>query len=238
MKKDELNIKNNLVEKKNENIKLLKENEEIKIILEDMKKRNLEYLGMIKDREDIISEYANQIKNLENEINSKNEQIKLLVKFSKSINDENKTNVKELTKQACKTIKLFYNYNNQNNIYNNENININDDDGSFNKIIKMIFNNDDFDELKLSSTNYNKTKNFKIAFKLKESILNNISFDDFDAGSIAGIKEYLINIFIKMNLLKIELFSSYIREFHFIDFLSNLMKKINCDSNTNFNLIF
>ena len=237
MKKDELNIKNNLVEKKNENIKLLKENEEIKIILEDMKKRNLEYLGMIKDREDIISEYANQIKNLENEINSKNEQIKLLVKFSKSINDENKTNVKELTKQACKTIKLFYNYNNQNNINNNENININDDNGSFNKIIKMIFNNDDLDELKLSSTNYNKTKNFKIAFKLKESILNNISFDDFDTSSITGIKEYLINIFIKMNLLKLELFSSYIREFHFIDFLSNLMKKINCDSNTNFNLL-
>ena len=116
MKKDELNIKNNLVEKKNENMKLVKENIEIKAILEDMKKKNLEFLGMLKDREDLISEYTNQIKQLENEINNKNEQIKILIKFSKSINNENKTNVKELTKQACKTIKLFYNINNQNNI--------------------------------------------------------------------------------------------------------------------------
>ena len=240
MKKDELNIKNNLVEKKNENMKLVKENIEIKAILEDMKKKNLEFLGMLKDREDLISEYTNQIKQLENEINNKNEQIKILIKFSKSINNENKTNVKELTKQACKTIKLFYNINNQNNINNNEIANIDNDKETFNKLIKMIFDNNDLEDLKLNNNNNINSissKNVKITFKLKEAILNNISFDDIETGSMNGIKEYLINIFIKMSLLKLELFSSYIREFHFVDFLSNIIKKIKCDNNINFNLL-
>ena len=76
MKKDELALKNDLVVKKNENIKIMKEYEETKVLLEDMKKRNLEYLGMIKDREYLIMEYNNQIKKLDNEINDKNEQIK------------------------------------------------------------------------------------------------------------------------------------------------------------------
>ena len=237
MKKDELNMKNSIIERKNENMKLMRENAEIKALLEDMKNKNLDYLGMIKDREDLISEYTNQIKKLENEVNQKNEQIKLLVKFSKSINDENKTNVKELTKQACQTIKLFYNYNNQNNINNNENIN--NDNNNFHKIIKMIFNNDDLEELKIrdNNINNNQTKNIKITFKLKESILNNISFDDFDIGSNKGIKEYLINIFIKINLLKLELFSSYIREFYFVSFFRNIIQKITCDKNFNCNLL-
>ena len=237
MKKDELNTKNNLNERKNENLKLIKEKGEMKALFEDMKRKNLAYLNMIKEREDLISEYSTQIKNLDKEINNKNEQIKLLVKFSKSINDENKTNVKELTKQACQTIKLFYNYNNQNNINNNDKIN---KDNNFNKIIKMIFNNEDVEDLKLSENNNinsNKTKNFKIILKLKESILSNISFDDFDYGIEYAIKEYLINIFIKINLLKLELFSSYIREFHIVSFLDSIFKKIKYDTNTNYNLL-
>ena len=240
MKKDEINIKNNLNERKNENLKLMKEKGEMKALFEDMKRKNLEYLNMIKEREDLISEYTTQIKNLDKEINNKNEQIKLLVKFSKSINDENKINVKELTKQACQTIKLFYNYNNQNNMNNNDNIN---KDNNFNKIIKMIFNNDDVENLKLSENNninninINQTKNFKVTLKLKESILSNISFDDFELGTNNAIKEYLINIFIKINLLKLELFSSYIREFHIVSFLNSIFQKINYDTNTNYNLL-
>ena len=238
MKKDELNMKNNLVERKNENMKLLKENAEIKALFEDMKRKNLEYLGMIKDREDLISEYNNQIKKLDNEIDNKNEQIKLLVKFSKSINDENKTNVKELTKQACQTIKLFYNNSNQNNINNNENIN--KTNGCFNEIIKMIFNNENGEDLKLSDNNdinLNKNKNFKITLKLKEAILDNISFNDVESGGVNGLKEYLINIFIKIDLLKLELFSAYLREINYVSFLSNIIEKVNFDSNNNYNLL-
>ena len=187
MKKDEIALKNDLMIKKNENIKIMKEYEETKVLLEDMKKRNLEYLGMIKDREDLIMEYNNQIKKLDNEINDKNEQIKLLVKFSKNINDENKTNVKELTKQACKTIKLFYNYNNQNYINNSNDIisNQNNND-NLNKIIKMIFNDKDFEAIKNNNNNLN--KNMKISFKLKDALTGNISFDDLGS-SVNGIKE-------------------------------------------------
>ena len=58
-----------------------------------------------------------------------------------------------------------------------------------------------------------------------------------ETGNINGIKEYLINSFIKMNLLKLELFSSYIREFHFVSFWNNLIKKINCDNNISLNLL-
>ena len=87
---------------------------------------------MIKEIEKI---YNDQIKNLNDEINLENEQIKLLVKFSKDIisffyffiflflyqfiNNKNKTNAKDITKQACQTIKILYNYNNQNNRMNN-----------------------------------------------------------------------------------------------------------------------
>ena len=232
MKKDEIALKNDLMIKKNENMKLMKEYSETKAMFEDMKKKNLEYLGMVKDREDLIMEYNNQIKKLDNEINDKNEQIKLLVKFSKNINDENKTNVKELTKQACKTIKLFYNYNNQNNVNNNDIISNNND--SLNKIIKLIFNDEDLEDIKINNNNLN--KNMKITLKLKEALVGNISFDDL-GGAVTSIKEYLINIFIKLNLIKLELFSSYIREFHFVSFLSNLIKKISFDNIDNLNLL-
>ena len=232
MKKDEIALKNDLMIKKNENMKLMKEYGETKAMFEDMKKKNLEYLGMVKDREDLIMEYNNQIKKLDNEINDKNEQIKLLVKFSKNINDENKTNVKELTKQACKTIKLFYNYNNQNNVNNNDIISNNND--SLNKIIKLIFNDEDLEDIKINNNNLN--KNMKITLKLKEALVGNISFDDL-GGAVTSIKEYLINIFIKLNLIKLELFSSYIREFHFVSFLSNLIKKISFDNIDNLNLL-
>ena len=55
---------------------------EIKLIMEDLKQRNLEYLNMVKDRESIIMQYNIQIKKLKDEINNKNEQIKILIKFT------------------------------------------------------------------------------------------------------------------------------------------------------------
>ena len=63
---------------------------------------------MIKEREKIINQCNNKINELINEIERKDEQLKLMVNFSKNLNNENKSNVKELTKQAVQTIKLFY----------------------------------------------------------------------------------------------------------------------------------
>lgn len=64
---------------------------------------------MLQDRELLIETYSKKINELNQIINQKNEQLKLMVNFSKEINNENKLNVKELTKQAVKTIKVFYN---------------------------------------------------------------------------------------------------------------------------------
>ena len=227
LKKDNLLLKNNYIAKNNECIKLTKENNENKIIMEDLKQRNLEYLNMIKDREDLIAQYNNQIKNLNDEINNKNEQMKLLVKFSKNINDENKINIKELTKQACQTIKLLYNYNNQNNSLNNninENINNNENNKFINYIIKLIFDNEDLKDLNLN--NSTESKNYKIIFKLKEAIQDDLLLDK-NENNINIPKEYFLDLIIKFNLLKTEIYSSFLREFNFVSFLNSLFEKIN-----------
>ena len=91
----------------------------------------------------LINECNNKINELTNEIERKDEQLKLMVNFSKNLNNENKSNVKELTKQAVQTIKLFYsNLNKNNDIFEDENSN---------KI--FISDKDDFN-LKNSSKNW------------------------------------------------------------------------------------
>ena len=218
IRKDNQILKNNYNMKNNECMRLNKEMNELKLLIEDLKQRNLDYLSMIKDREKIILEYTNQIRNMNHEINNKNEQLKILVKFSKSINDNNKINVKELTKQACQTIKLLYNYNQNNN--NTDNIK---HDNCMNNIIKILFNSKDLDDL--NNFNLNEA-NVKITFKLKEAIQDNLLLDNND--KVINIsKDFLFDIIIKFHLLKIELFSSLLREFHFVDFLNNLMAKLN-----------
>ena len=224
MKNDNQLLKNNYITKTNEYIKLSKEFNEMKIITEDFKQRNLEYLNMIKDRESLIKEYNYKINDLNHELNDKNEQIKLLVKFSKNINDENKINIKEITKQACQTIKLLYNYNSQNNQLNNINENISNDN-NINNIFNFIFNSDDLEDLKKNSSINNENKIFKITFKLKEAIQDNLKYDN--KNNIINIsKEILIDIIIKFNLLKTELYSCFLREFYFVNFLNNLIDKI------------
>ena len=86
---------------------------------------------MLQDRDLLIESYSKKINELNQVINQKNEQLKVIVNFSKEINNENKSNVKEITKQAVKTIKVFYNtFNNKDSknqvnfieIKNNDNI--------------------------------------------------------------------------------------------------------------------
>ena len=235
IKKDNQLLKNNYLLKNNECIKLIKENNEMKIIIEDFKKRDLEYLNMIKEREDLITQYNNQIKNLNEEINNKNEQMKLLVKFSKNINDENKVNIKELTKQACQTIKLLYSYNNQNNLNNNNNENINNENNKcINCLIKILFNSEDLKDINLN--NSDESKNCKIIFKLKEAIQDSLLIDN-NENKINISKEFLLDIIIKFNLLKTELYSSFFREFNFVSFLNSLIDKINFKNIKDCNII-
>ena len=104
----------------NENNALKKENNAMKNKLisnnsssnkkeQDLKEKADNWVLMIKDRENLINEQSKKIKELNEIILRKDDQLKLMVNFSKEINKENKSNVAELTKQAVKTIKVFYN---------------------------------------------------------------------------------------------------------------------------------
>ena len=94
---------NNIATKKDQDIK------EKDLLISDLKEKGETWATLIKEREQLISEQSSKIKELSEIIARKDEQLKLMVNFSKEINKENKTNVQELTKQAVKTIKVFYN---------------------------------------------------------------------------------------------------------------------------------
>ena len=94
---------NNITSKKDQDIK------DKDLIITDLKEGEDNWVNMIKEREQLINEQNLKIKELSEKINRKDEQLKLMVNFSKEINKENKSNVKELTKQGVKTIKVFYN---------------------------------------------------------------------------------------------------------------------------------
>ena len=228
IKIDNLVLKDNCISKNNECMKLSEDLNKYKIMMNDFKTRNLDYINMIKERENLIMQYCNQIKCFNDEIDDKNEQIKLLVKFSKNINDENKSNVKELTKQACKTIKLLYNYNNENS--KKENINgENNYANDLDHIINHIFINESNQD-----NSYNlKNNNFKISFNIKDVLQDNILKNN----NMNINKEFINNLIIKFNLLKIELYSSYLREFQFITYLNKLMNKIDANKIKDYNFV-
>ena len=94
---------NNLYSKKEQDMK------EKDLIINDLKERGQNFSTLIKEREQLINEQSQKIKDLTETIERKDEQLKVMVNFSKEINKENKSNVQELTKQAVKTIKVFYN---------------------------------------------------------------------------------------------------------------------------------
>ena len=89
--------------------KIEKDRKYKEIIIKDLKIEGNKIVNMLQDRELLIQEYNKKISELNDTIKQKDEQLKLMLNFSKELNNENKTNIKELTKQAVKTIKVFYN---------------------------------------------------------------------------------------------------------------------------------
>ena len=123
--------KSNFSNATNDLNRLEKHNKTKEMIIKDLKIEGDKCVNMLQDRDLLIESYSKKINELNQIINQKNEQLKLMVNFSKEINNENKSNVKEITKQAVKTIKVFYNtLNNKDNknqvnfieIKNNNNI--------------------------------------------------------------------------------------------------------------------
>ena len=179
------------------------------LIIEDLQKKNKNYLRIIKERENVIDEKNKKIKELNDIIDNKNEELKIMMNFSKEINKKNKANVKELTSQAVKTIKIF-----QNNIEKKRTRNYSAD---YNSKISLTYSQTTFKDFEFIF------KNNKAVFSLEEAI-NSIMMSD-NLNSIS--KEFLMNLNFKTELIKSELFSGLIRENHFVSFLKNILDKLN-----------
>jgi len=179
------------------------------LIIEDLQKKNKNCLRMIKERENTIEEKNKKIKELNDIIDNKNEELKIMMNFSKEINKKNKANVKELTNQAVKTLKIF-----QNNIENKRTRNHSAD---YNSRISLTYSQTTFEDFEFIF------KNHKAAFSLEEAI-NSVMMSD-NLNSIS--KEFLMNLNFKTELIKNELFSGLIRENHFVSFLKNIFDKLN-----------
>ena len=214
LKKENLSMKSKLVSNNNTTNKKEQDLKDKDIIITDLKEKADNWVVMIKDREQLINEQSKKIKELNELILRKDEQLKLMVNFSKEINKENKSNVAELTKQAVKTIKVFYNTlnNNARNIIDNG--------------YRVEFKNSnatfqDFEPI---------LKNKRATFLLEDAV-QGMMYIPNDLKSIS--KEFLMDMNFKTELIKNELYASLIREFNIVKFLEEIFSKLNIkDSET------
>ena len=221
------NLKGNYTNVTNDFNKIEKDNKIKELIINDLKIEGNKIVNMLQDRDLLIESYSKKISELNGIIKQKDEQLKLMINFSKEINNGNKNNVKEITKQAVKTIKVFYNIRNNKDSPNQINfveIIKNEKDNNLNKnnISDIIFGN-------FSNT---VDKKIKCGFLLNEAIQNVLYIPDIGINHIN--KEFLIDNNFKTCLLKTELFSSIIRETEFNSFLTNFISKLN-EGISNFN---
>ena len=203
------------------------------LIINDLNGRLNKLVEMIKDREKIINEQSKKINELNGIIDKKDEEMKILVNFSKEINKGNKQNMKEITKQAINTIKAFNH--NRNNSYDNINsgnnrgqntlLLIKDDKSGFSDFIPMLKKN-------------------KTSFALKDAI-NSLLFIPKNIDNNIISKEFLMNMNFKTELLKSELFASLLRETKIVNFLKDILNKLNIkddkvfkDNNNNVKNVF
>ena len=209
LKRENTNLKNKLVSNNNANVKKEQDIKDKDILINDLKERGENWVSMLREREKLINELNSKIVELNDIIARKDEQLKVMVNFSKEINKENKSNVEELTKQAVKTIKVFYNTLNTNKYNNYESehlIEYHDSEEDITEVIENLM------------------QGGKIYFILGDAI-NKTMYIPKDLKYVS--KEFLIDMNFKTELIKSELFTSLMREFHFINFLSQIFDKLN-----------
>ena len=214
IKKENNAMKNKLISNSNSTNKKEQDLKDKELIITDLKEKADNWVSMIKDRENLINEQSKKIKELNEIILRKDDQLKLMVNFSKEINKENKSNVAELTKQAVKTIKVFYN--------------------TLNNNAKNTIDNGYRVEFKNSETtfeNFEPTlKNKKTCFLLEDAT-QGMMYIPNDLKSIS--KEFLMDMNFKTELIKSELYSSLIRETQFVKFLEEIFSKLNIKDSEN-----
>ena len=191
-------LKGNYINVANDFNKIEKDSKYKEIIINDLKVEGSKIANMLKDRELLIQGYSKKVSELNEIIKQKDEKLKILINFSKELNSENKVNVKELTKQAVKTIKLFYNSMN-NSKDNSSQVNFveikKSDNGQIinkNNISEIIFGNlNKIDKIK------------KCSFFLNEAIQNFLYIPNIGINYIN--KEFLVDNNFNNFLLKTEL---------------------------------
>ena len=207
--------------------KLEKHNKTKEMIIKDLKIEGDKCLNMLRDRDLLIESYSKKINELNQIINQKNEQLKLMINFSKEINNENKSNVKEITKQAVKTIKVFYNtLNNKDNKNQVNFIEIRNNGYISNLKSPEINNENNFsnDMVILSNLFDNKLNSEKCSILLQDSLKDLLYIPEEGVNYIN--KEFLIDNNFKTSLIKTELFSSLIRENNLYTFFRNIFGKV------------
>ena len=214
LKKENNAMKNKLISNNSSSNKKEQDLKDKELIITDLKEKADNWVLMIKDRENLINEQSKKIKELNEIILRKDDQLKLMVNFSKEINKENKSNVAELTKQAVKTIKVFY------NTLNNSGKN-NIDSG-----YRVEFKN-----TATTFENFEPTlKNKKTCFLLEDAT-QGMMYIPNDLKSIS--KEFLMDMNFKTELIKSELYSSLIRETQLVKFLDEIFSKLNIKDTEN-----
>ena len=214
LKKENNAMKAKLISNNNSTNKKEQDLKDKELIITDLKEKADNWITMIKERENLINEQSKKIKELNEIILRKDDQLKLMVNFSKEINKENKSNVAELTKQAVKTIKVFY------NTLNNNGKNIIDSG------YRVEFKND-----ATTFENFEPIlKNKKTCFLLEDA-LQGMMYIPTDLKSIS--KEFLMDMNFKTELIKSELYSSFLREINFIKFLQEIFSKLNIKDSEN-----
>ena len=199
--------------------KIEKDRKYKEIIIKDLKIEGNKIVNMLQDRELLIQEYNKKISELNDTIKQKDEQLKLMLNFSKELNNENKTNIKELTKQAVKTIKVFYN--SRKNEEEKNSINLIEIKNN-----KMNYGNNPDKIMDILSKN-------NCSFLIENAINSHLFIPDIGINFIN--KEFLEENNFKTYLIKTELFSSILREFHLIQHMNDLLNQIN-ESLKNLNL--
>ena len=183
---------------KNEYDKKIKELKDMSLGYQELKQKSSNFIQMIKDREKIIEENERKIEELNDEINNKEGQLQLLNKYkNQEILEKFKNNDLYTT--------------NKNDILDKDNYKVN------------LFPIDEQFNLDILE-NKILTKN-KISFKLEEALKDILYIPSNINMSIT--KEYLINMNFKTELIKLECFSNYIREFNYVEFLHNFSNTIN-----------
>ena len=222
--------KSNFSNATNDLNKLEKNNKTKELIIKDLKIEGDKCVNMLQDRELLIETYSKKINELNNIINQKNEQLKLMVNFSKEINNENKTNVKEITKQAVKTIKVFYNT--LNNKDNKNQVNFIEIKNSKPLTVDCCGTGHDLGQNRINSNDINLLHNLfdnklngqKCSIYLIDSLKDLLYIPEEGVNFIN--KEFLIDKNFKTCLLKIELFSSLIREYNLYNFFKDIFGKL------------